>query len=174
MSMKSTYFLFVRYLLHTWQRKGIWLWERLWSVTDSLSQSLWCSSHIGNIALTAALTSVTFSPPHFSLFLCTLLHMLHYCRYLLLCRCTAHQSSLHVCLTFLYTVQLCNQITSNFFQICERELLLTGYFLFFGPFSVNPRDGCVGKSQRISSFWITHQQPATFIPRSHSDARFEL
>ena len=23
------------------------------------------------------------------------------------------------------------------------ELPLTGYFLFFGPFSVNPRDGCV-------------------------------
>ncbi len=22
------------------------------------------------------------------------------------------------------------------------KLLLTGYFLFFGPFSVNPRDGC--------------------------------
>ncbi len=23
------------------------------------------------------------------------------------------------------------------------QLPLTGYFLFFGPFSVNPRDGCV-------------------------------
>jgi len=28
-----------------------------------------------------------------------------------------------------------------------RELLLTGYFLFFGPSSVNPRDGCVCKPQ---------------------------
>ncbi len=27
------------------------------------------------------------------------------------------------------------------------QLLLTGYFLFFRPFSVNPRDGCVWKSQ---------------------------
>ncbi len=27
------------------------------------------------------------------------------------------------------------------------QLPLTGYFLFFGPFSVNPRDGCVWKSQ---------------------------
>ncbi len=27
------------------------------------------------------------------------------------------------------------------------ELLLTGYFLFFGPFSVNPRDGWAWKSQ---------------------------
>ena len=32
------------------------------------------------------------------------------------------------------------------------ELLLTGYFLFFRPFSVNPRDGCAGKSQEIDSF----------------------
>ncbi len=27
------------------------------------------------------------------------------------------------------------------------QLPLTGYFFFFGPFSVNPRDGCAGKSQ---------------------------
>ncbi len=27
------------------------------------------------------------------------------------------------------------------------QLPLTGYFLFFGPFSVNPRDGCLWKSQ---------------------------
>ncbi len=27
------------------------------------------------------------------------------------------------------------------------QLPLTGYFLFFGPFSVNSRDGCVWKSQ---------------------------
>ncbi len=27
------------------------------------------------------------------------------------------------------------------------QLLLTGHFLFFGPFSVNPRDGCAWKSQ---------------------------
>lgn len=34
-----------------------------------------------------------------------------------------------------------------------RELPLTGCFLFFGPFSVNPRNGPVGKSLEISSNW---------------------
>lgn len=33
-----------------------------------------------------------------------------------------------------------------------RDLLHTGYFLFFVPFSVNIRDGHVVKSQYISSF----------------------
>lgn len=37
------------------------------------------------------------------------------------------------------------------------NLLLTGSFLFFRKFSVNSRDGCVGKSQQISSFWNTQK-----------------
>lgn len=57
------------------------------------------------------------------------------------------------------------------------QLLLTGYFLFLGPSSVNHRDGCVFKSQEISSLWrirpaCLHQQPSTlkslkspFFPR---------
>ncbi len=32
-------------------------------------------------------------------------------------------------------------------EFSSTQLPLTGYFLFFGPFSVNPRDGCVWKSQ---------------------------
>ena len=35
------------------------------------------------------------------------------------------------------------------------ELLLTGCFLFFAPFSANTRDCCAWKSQEISSFWDT-------------------
>ncbi len=27
-------------------------------------------------------------------------------------------------------------------EFSSTQLPLTGYFLFFGPFSVNPRDGC--------------------------------
>ncbi len=62
------------------------------------------------------------------------------------------------------------------------QLPLTGYFLFFWPFSVNPKDGCAWKSQEISSFWNTQTSPSgtnkhssfkiLFLP--HSDARFEL
>lgn len=37
-----------------------------------------------------------------------------------------------------------------------RDLLLTGYFLFFKPISVNFRDGYVEKSQWICSFCNTH------------------
>ncbi len=40
------------------------------------------------------------------------------------------------------------------------QLQLTGYFLFFGPFSVNPKDGCAWKSR-------TCLAPTT-IPRSKS------
>ncbi len=29
----------------------------------------------------------------------------------------------------------------------SKQLPLTGHFLFFGPFSINPRDGCAWKSQ---------------------------
>lgn len=43
-----------------------------------------------------------------------------------------------------------------------RELRLTGCFLCFTSLSVNPKDGCVWKSQQISSFCNTqtsHQHP---------------
>lgn len=38
---------------------------------------------------------------------------------------------------------------------CPWELPLAGYFLIFGAFTVNPRGGCVWKSQYLSSFWNT-------------------
>ncbi len=34
-------------------------------------------------------------------------------------------------------------LTSDIKAFSSTQLPLTGYFLFFGPFSVNPRDGCV-------------------------------
>ncbi len=42
------------------------------------------------------------------------------------------------------------------------RLPLTGYFLFFGPFSVNPRDGCVPVDQQFLKYSdqpVWHQQP---------------
>lgn len=63
-----------------------------------------------------------------------------------------------------------------------RGLPLTGYFLFFVPFFINPIDGFVGKSKQISSFWNTQSSPSdtnnritfdvTFLP--HSDDHFEI
>ncbi len=44
--------------------------------------------------------------------------------------------------------------------VSPTEMPLAGYFLFFGPFSVNPRDGYVWKSQQISSFWNTQTSPS--------------
>ena len=44
-------------------------------------------------------------------------------------------------------------LTSLINAFLPRELLITGSFLFFAPFSANSRDCCVGKSQVISSFW---------------------
>ena len=48
------------------------------------------------------------------------------------------------------------------------ELLLTGCFLFFVPFSANPRDSCSWKSQEISSFWEILSLAPTIIPRTKS------
>lgn len=42
-------------------------------------------------------------------------------------------------------------------KLLPREMLLTGYFLFFRLFSINSRDGHVGKSQQSSRFWNTDQ-----------------
>lgn len=49
-----------------------------------------------------------------------------------------------------------------------RKLLLSGWFLFFRPFSINPRDACVGKSQQISSFCNSSPSSPTTMPRSRS------
>ncbi len=50
------------------------------------------------------------------------------------------------------TVVFLSSLTSPFSSdinkaLSSTQLPLTGYFIFFGPFSVNPRDGCVWKSQ---------------------------
>lgn len=37
----------------------------------------------------------------------------------------------------------------------SQQGIFTGYFIFFRPFSLNPRDGSAGKSQWVSSFWNT-------------------
>lgn len=43
----------------------------------------------------------------------------------------------------------------------RREFTRSGYFLFFGLVSVNPRDACFwGESQRISCFWNTQTSPS--------------
>lgn len=41
-------------------------------------------------------------------------------------------------------------------------------FSFFRPFSINPRDACVGKSQQISSFCNSSPSSPTTMPRSRS------
>lgn len=43
----------------------------------------------------------------------------------------------------------------------SRGMTLTGYLHCFGPFSVKPRDGCVGKSHYISNWQptIAHSEP---------------
>ncbi len=63
---------------------------------------------------------------------------------------------------------------SDFWCRCwtaKEHLALTGYFLFFGPFSVNPRDGCAWKIPVDQQFLkysdqpVWHQQP--FHDQSH-------
>ena len=50
------------------------------------------------------------------------------------------------------------------------ELLLTGCFLVFAPFSANSRDCCVWKSQAIGSFWDTQSAlSGTNVHQSHLD-----
>lgn len=45
-------------------------------------------------------------------------------------------------------------------------LLLAGYFYLFGPFSVNTKDGCVGKSQKIARNSPSDKFSVTFHPNS--------
>ena len=52
------------------------------------------------------------------------------------------------------------------------ELLLTGCFLFFTPFSANSRDCCAWKSQEISSFWDT--QTTLSGTNNHSTVKVTL
>ncbi len=82
-----------------------------------------------------------------------------------------------VTVVFLSSLTVCPFSSDINKAFSSTQLPLTGYFLVFGPFSVNPRDGCAWKSQEADqSVW--HQQPFhirshlnPFLPRS--DARFE-
>ncbi len=54
----------------------------------------------------------------------------------------------YCCLTIISNQSVHSPLTSDINKaFSSTQLPLTGYFLFFGPFSVNPRDGCVWKSQ---------------------------
>ncbi len=47
------------------------------------------------------------------------------------------------CLSIISNQTAHSPVTSDINKaFSSTQLLLTGYFLFFGPFSVNPRDGC--------------------------------
>ncbi len=76
----------------------------------------------------------------------------------------------YCCLSIFSIQSVHSPLISDINKAFSTKLPLTGYFLFFGPFSVNPRDGCVWKSQKISSFWNTQTGPSapTIIPRSES------
>ncbi len=54
----------------------------------------------------------------------------------------------YCCLSIISNQSVHSPLTSDTNKaFSSTQLPLTGYFLFFGPFSVNPRDGCVWKSQ---------------------------
>ncbi len=54
----------------------------------------------------------------------------------------------YCCLSIIYNQSAHSPLTSDINKaFSSTQLPLTGYFLFFRPFSVNPRDGCVWKSQ---------------------------
>ncbi len=49
----------------------------------------------------------------------------------------------YCCLSIISYQSANSPLTSDIYKaFSSTELPLTGYFLFFGPFSVNPRDGC--------------------------------
>ncbi len=53
----------------------------------------------------------------------------------------------YCCLSIISNQSAHSSLTSDINKaFSSTQLLLTGYFLFFGPFSVNPRDGCAWKS----------------------------
>ncbi len=54
----------------------------------------------------------------------------------------------YCCLSIISNQSAHSPLTSDINKaFSSTQLTLTGYFLFFRPFSVNPRDGCVWKSQ---------------------------
>ncbi len=54
----------------------------------------------------------------------------------------------YCCLSIISNQSVHSPLTSDINKtFSSTQLPLTGYFLFFRPFSVNPRDGCVWKSQ---------------------------
>ncbi len=54
----------------------------------------------------------------------------------------------YCCLSIISNQSVHSPLTSDINKaFSSTQLLLTGYFLFFEPFSVNTRDGCVWKSQ---------------------------
>ncbi len=54
----------------------------------------------------------------------------------------------YCCLSIISNQSAHSPLTSDINKaFSSTQLPLTGYFLFFRPFSVNPRDGCVWKSQ---------------------------
>ncbi len=54
----------------------------------------------------------------------------------------------YCCLSIISNQSAHSPLTSDINNtFSSTQLLFTGYFLFFRPFSVNPRDGCVWKSQ---------------------------
>ncbi len=48
----------------------------------------------------------------------------------------------YCCLSIISNQSAHSPLTSDIKAFSSKQLPLTGYFLFFGPFSVNPRDGC--------------------------------
>ncbi len=73
----------------------------------------------------------------------------------------------YCCLSIISNQSVHSPLTSDIKAFSSTQLPLTGYFLFFGPFSVNPWDGCAWRSQKISSLWNTQTSLApTTIPRS--------
>ncbi len=54
----------------------------------------------------------------------------------------------YCCLSIISNQSAHSPLTSDINKpFSSTQLPLTGYFLFFGPFSVNPRDSCALKSQ---------------------------
>ncbi len=54
----------------------------------------------------------------------------------------------YCCLSIISNQSAHSPLTSDIIKaFSSTQLPLAGYFLFFGPFSVNPRDGCLLKSQ---------------------------
>lgn len=96
-------------------------------------------------------TGLNFSVENYSLFLddeggtrCGLLLWQPICSRV---QCDVHTDISELLLPF-YQINEVSPLTSGVNNASSRrELALTEYFLFFGQFSINPRDGSVGKSK---------------------------